>query len=149
VSKLRCVGILLSISSVVQVIGCSSEQCTAAITCMRGVTLQFEPTIAFRREVVATVSGDGVRYSATATPTHDTADSLWLLGKLVSDAGTCTVQLAQLDGKTPTFIEYNITADGVTVAEGNATPQYRTVTKGEGSCAESCSQAQVTIAVSQ
>lgn len=143
-------GILLSISSVVQVIGCSSEQCTAAITCMRGVTLQFEPAIVFRQQVEVTVSGDDQFYAATASLTDLTGDyHLWLSKKEDLDAGTGALQSVRLQLLTPTSIQYGITADSVTAAEGTANPQYQMVTKGEGSCAESCSQAQVTVAVSQ
>lgn len=147
-SSHKCRDLLLLVSTALQLCGCSSYACSAVATCIGGVTFQLEPAVEFRHQVEVTMSNGDKRYIGTATRS-DSEGLLRLSIEDVPDAGAATLRSISLTLHTPDTIQYQIVADKLTVAEGTVTPRYERVTKGEGECAESCSQARVTIAVSQ
>jgi len=139
--SLLCASVLVS--------SCRTEACSSVLYCLDGVTLQFQPAIVAKQEVVVTIFGDDASYSDTYSPTQESG-TLYVNVENNVDAGDFTVKSARLDPQMPGTVTYNVMADGITVAQGTVTPQYQRVSKGPSEeCMQSCTQAQVTVPVSQ
>ena len=140
----------LSLLSVVALVSsCRTEACSTVLYCLDGVTLQFQPAIVAKQDVVVTIFGDDASYSDTYSPTQESG-TLYLNVENNVDAGGFTVKSARLDPQMPSTVTYNIIADGITIAQGTVTPEYQRVSKGSSEdCMQSCTQANVTVLVSQ
>ena len=147
----KILGALSLCAAIVPMSGCKSVGCSAVGYCPDGVTLQFQPAIVAKQEVVVTLYGDDASYSDTYSPTHESGN-LFLDAEDNADAGTFAIRSARLDAQTPSKITFNVTIDGnpVPIAQGTVTPQYQRVSKGPNAdCMQNCTQAQVTVQVAQ
>jgi hypothetical protein len=143
----------------VQTTSCKSEivDCPAVITCMDGVEFDFQPPIAAQQTVKMALSSDDADFTSACTSTYASTYASTIMSGPVYfhddtelDGGGFLLKSAYLY-ELPSKLNYEVTVDNgdIPVTKGTVVPQYQQVTTGSDGCQQTCTQAKVTVAVTQ
>jgi len=154
--------LLLTGSVCLGLASCSSECDGAVFSKYSSVTLEFDKPIVVDSELDITIVGDD-GLDSYGQPIRRTSQTSWYVDRLSTSTGTSIwpVYDRESDGgvhlvvksvvmqSAPKSLTYHLVADGVTVADGSATPAYQHLVESHESCSLPYDQSSVTITVQQ